>query len=160
MSIRRRDRLLRGGLRRGVRHFFHICLVCVWSNVLCFFLSFFGCSVAGVSYALLATLPISIPSIPLFSHLYLPSTRTTLPSNSTKTSFSRANACTEQAAESLKSTVGMSSSEARGKVSETTGATQGKASEMAGEAKGKAQEMAGEAKGKAQEVKGEVKSRM
>lgn len=63
---------------------------------------------------------------------------------------------TEQATDSLKSTVGLNASKAEGEAKELTGEAKGKASELAGEAKGKGQEVAGQAKGKAEEIKGKL----
>ena len=63
---------------------------------------------------------------------------------------------TEQASATLKSTVGIKSSEASASAQEMTGEAKGKASEVAGEAKGKASDVAGEAKGKASELSGKA----
>ena len=63
---------------------------------------------------------------------------------------------TEQASDTLKSTVGLNAKQAEGSAKEMSGEAKGKASELAGEAKGKTQEVAGQAKGKAEEIKGKM----
>jgi hypothetical protein len=63
---------------------------------------------------------------------------------------------TESASQKVKEVAGISSAEAKGKVSEMAGAAQGKASELSGEAKGKASEVKGKTKGAAAEAKGKI----
>lgn len=73
---------------------------------------------------------------------------------------------TEQATETLKSTVGLNAKQAEGSAKEMSGEAKGKAEELAGEAKGKtgeakgkAEDLAGEAKGKTSEVAGKAKGK-
>ncbi|KAL8833253.1 MAG: hypothetical protein Q9170_004385 [Blastenia crenularia] len=65
----------------------------------------------------------------------------------------------EQAAASVKSTIGINASKAEGAASETTGDLKGKAGQSTGDLKGKANQSTGDLKGKASEVTGEAKGK-